>query len=236
MVGPVVEAAPFQQVPQRRPCAEPSLVATLQRLLRKSGFSRGSAVEMSGRVRTSTSWLYQAKWMLFCGWCRGRGIAPVSATVSLIVDFPVHLRHDKGLSVFAIKGYRPALNSVFALKGINLADSRPISMLIRNFSKSVRPEELCPPALGPTLVLQSLTWAPYKPLRAVDECFLAQKTLFLLVLASAKRIGELHALSHCVSRSRGWGELSFTFVAGYVTKTQDLLIFYQMYHLSVRKQ
>ena len=67
VVGPVVVAAPLQQVPQLRPCAEPSRVAALQHLLRKSGFSRGSAVEMSSSVRTSTSRLYQAKWMLFCG-------------------------------------------------------------------------------------------------------------------------------------------------------------------------
>ena len=39
VVGPVVAAAPLQQVPQRRPYAEPSRVATLQHLLRKSGFS-----------------------------------------------------------------------------------------------------------------------------------------------------------------------------------------------------
>ena len=84
--------------------------------------------------------------MLFCGWCRGRGVAPVNATVPLIVDFLVHLCPDKGLSFSAVKGYRSILNSVFALKGMDLADSRPISMLIRSFSKSVRPEELRPPA------------------------------------------------------------------------------------------
>ena len=39
VVGPVVAATPLQQVPQRRPRAEPSRVATLQRLLQKSGFS-----------------------------------------------------------------------------------------------------------------------------------------------------------------------------------------------------
>ena len=81
MVGPVVTAAPLQQVPQRRPRAEPSRMVTLQCLLPKSGFPRGSAVEMSGCVRTSTSRLYQAKWMLFCGWCCGRGVAPVNATL-----------------------------------------------------------------------------------------------------------------------------------------------------------
>ena len=78
---------------------------------------------------------------------------------------------------------------------MDLADSRPISMLIRSFSKSVRPEELRPPAWDVTLVLQSLTGAPYEPLRTSDERFLAQKTLFLLALATAKRIGELHTLS-----------------------------------------
>ena len=87
--------------------------------------------------------------------------------------------------------------------------------------KSVRPEELRPPAWDVTLVLQSLTQAPYEPLRTSGVHFLAQKTLFLLVLASAKRIGELHALSHCISHSRDWGEVSFTFVAGFVAKMQD---------------
>ena len=137
------------------------------------------------------------------------------------MDFLVHLRHDKGLSVSAVKGYRSALNSVFALKGIDLADSRPISMLITSFSKSVRPGELCPPAWDVTLVLQSLTRAPYEPLRTSDEGFLAQKMLFLLAIASAKRIGELHAFSRRISPSRDLCEVSFTFVASFVVKTQD---------------
>ena len=94
-------------------------------------------------------------------------------------------------------------------------------MLIRSFSKSVRPEELHPRAWDVTLVLQSLTRAPYEPLMTADERFLAQKTLFLLVLASAKRVGELHALSYRISHSRDWGGASFTFVASFVAKTQD---------------
>ena len=38
LVGPAVEAAPLQLLPPRRPRAEPSRVATLQRILQKSGF------------------------------------------------------------------------------------------------------------------------------------------------------------------------------------------------------
>ena len=75
--------------------------------------------------------------------------------------------------------------------------------------------------MGRRSLLQSLTRAPSKSLRSSDERFLAQKTLFLLALASTKRVGELRALSYRVSHSRGWGEVSFSFVPGFVAKMQD---------------
>ena len=81
--------------------------------------------------------------------------------------------------------------------------------------------ELRPLAWDVALVLQSLTGASYEPLRTCDERFLAQKTLFLLALALAKHISELHALSYCVSHSRGWAEVFFSFIPGFVAKTQD---------------
>ena len=188
---------------------------------RKSGFSGRAVGVLSRCLRSSTSRLYQSRWQIFCGWCRGRGVAPVNATVSVVVDFLIHLRHDKGLSVSAVKGYSSALNSILALKGWDLASSREIMMLLRNFSRSVDPVELRPPAWDIALVLQSLTGARYEPLRTCDEHFLAQKTLFLLAFPSAKRIGELQALSYHVSHSRGWGEVSFSFISGFMAKTQD---------------
>ena len=220
-VGRRHSPAPQRSPPPRRPRVETSRVATVKQLLRKSGFSRGAASNMSRCVRESTSNVYQSKWLTFCNWCCGRGVAPVNASVPLIVDFFRHLVRDKGLSVPAVRGYRASLNSVFALKGRDLAASREVSMLFRSFSKSARPERLRPPNWDVSLVLQSLTRAPYEPLRSADEHFLAQKTLFLIALASAKRIGELHALSYCVSHSRAWGEASFVFVSGFVAKTQD---------------
>ena len=205
LVGQSASAAPLQPLPPRRPCAEPSHLATLKRHFRKSGFSGRAAQVLSGCLRSSTSRLYQSKWQIFYGWCRGRGVAPVNATVPVVVDFLIHLRHDKGSSVSAVKGYNSALNSALALKGRDLASSREITMLLRSFSRSVDPVELCPPTWDIALVLQSLTGALYEPLRTCDEHFLAQKTLFLLALASAKRIGELQTLLYRVSHSRNWG-------------------------------
>ena len=54
-----------------------------------------------------------------------------------------------------------------------------------------------------------------------DECLLAQKMLFLLALASAKQVGKLHALSYHISHSRYLGEVSFSFIPGFVAKTRD---------------
>ena len=221
LLGQAAAAAPLLPVPSRHPRAEPSRVATLKRHYRKSGFSGRAARVLSGVLRESSSRLYQSRWKIFCGWCRGRSIAPVNASVPVVVDFLIHLRQDKGLSVSAVKGYCSALNSVLALKGRDLAASREITTLLRSFTRSVNPVELRPPAWDVSLVLQSLTGAPYEPLRTCEERFLAQKTLFLLALASAKRIGELHALSYRVSHTRDWGEVSFAFVTCFVAKTQD---------------
>ena len=221
LLGQAASATPLQSVPLRRPRGEASRVETLKRHYRKSGFSGRAGRVLSWVLRESSSRLYQSRWKIFCGWCRGRGVAPVNATVPVVVDFLIHLRQDKGLSVSAVKGYCSALNSVLALKGRDLAASRAITTLLRSFARSVNPVELRPPAWDVSLVLQSLTWAPYEPLRTCEERFLARKTLFLLALASAKRIGELHALSYRVSHTRDWGEVSFAFVTGFVAKTQD---------------
>ena len=102
---------------------------------------------------------------------------------------------------------------MLALKGLDLAASREITTLLRSFARSVNPVELRPPAWDVSLVLQSLMGAPYEPLRTCEEHFLAQKTLFLLALASAKRIGE------SLIPGTG-GEVSFAFVTGFVAKTQ----------------
>ena len=202
LVGQSASTASLQPLPLRCPRAEPSHVETLKRHFRKSGFSGRAAGVLSGCLKSSTSRLYQSRWQIFCGWCRGRGVAPVNTTVPVVVDFLIHLRHDKGLSVSAVKGYSFALNPVLALKGWDLASSQEITMLLRSFSRFVNLVELRPPAWDVSLVLQSLTGAPYEPLRTCEERFLAQKTLFLLALASAKHIGELHALLYRVSHSR----------------------------------
>ena len=91
------------------------------------------------------------------------------------MDFLIHLRQDKGLSVSAVKGYCSALNSVLALKGRDLAASREITTLLVVLRDRSILSSCVHLAWDVSLVLQSLTGAPYEPLRTCEERFLAQE-------------------------------------------------------------
>ena len=145
---------------------------------------------LPGCLRSSTLHLFRAQWRIFCGLCQRRGVAPVHATVPVVVVFLIHLCYDKGLSVSAVMGCGSALNLVLALKGGDLTSFWKLRCFLVGFSRTADPVELRPPAWGVALVLQSLTGAQYEPSRTCEEHFLAQETLFLLTFASAKRIGE----------------------------------------------
>ena len=96
----------------------------------------------------STARLYQSQWLSFCGWCRGRSVTPIDATIPMIVDFLIHLREDKGFSLSSLKGYCSTINSVFTLKGMDLANSKELSMLFRSFAKTCSPQDLRPSQPG----------------------------------------------------------------------------------------
>lgn len=81
--------------------------------------------------------------------------------------------------------------------------------------------DLKPPGWDVTLVLRSLTRAPYKPLQELSDRDLTLKTVFLLALALVKRVGELHRLSFDIKHSSGWGLVTLDFFPDFVAKTQN---------------
>ena len=72
-----------------------------------------------------------------------------------------------------------------------------------------------------SLVLQNLIGAPWGSYGRLKDVFLVLKALFVLGPGSAGRLGVFHAVSYLGSHSRGWSEVSFSFVPGFVAKTQD---------------
>lgn len=176
-------------------------LAVIKRGLISRGFSSAAAKRIANPNRKSTAGVYQAKWSCFSSWCSSREIDPRSASVPVVADFFTHLRDEKKLSVPTIKGYRSSLARVLSLGGTDISTSQEISALIRSFSQEIPKQSVRLPKWDLSLVLSSLRTSPYEPLVRADIKMLTFKTVFLLALASAKRVSELQGLSSAVSFS-----------------------------------
>ena len=82
-------SAPYAGSSRSPGTTEASRVESIQHILRERGFSLSIAREMSGSFRTSSADVYQGMLAIFCGWCRQRGMSPVSTTIQQIADFLV---------------------------------------------------------------------------------------------------------------------------------------------------
>ena len=113
------------------------------------------------------------------------------------------------------------LNSVFSLKGFNLAEDPVLKDLVKAFEVEVPRARVRAPSWNLDVVLRALSLAPFEPLSSASFRDLTKKTLFLVALATAKRVSELQALTHKVVWQGGDAILSY--LPEFVAKTETLL-------------
>ena len=207
------------QIPPEHPRAASSCVATFQRFARHEGFSSRVAKQLALARRRSTNLIYQQKWSIFRKWCRDKGVSVSRPTLPKIADFLLDLKKRRNLSETSIKGYRSMLAYVFRLKLPEISSSPVLKDLIRSFSTGRSSKPHLPPSWDLNKVLNSLMSSPFEPLREASLRNLTKKTLFLLSLASAKRIGEIQAISSKVAQ-RGI-DLSLSYIPEFVAKTES---------------
>ena len=118
----------------------------------------------------------------------------------------------------AVKSYRATLNHVFSLTGIGFAASLVALWMFHSFERSRPLWKIRPLNWNLSLVLWCLSWPPFKPLKLASDKHPTWK-MFLLALALAKRVSELHGLFFlcvCVHHSRGWRSCTFSFLPDFV--------------------
>ena len=119
------------------------------------------------------------------------------------------------MSLSAVKACCSMLSAVFAFKLPSLGDDLALCGLIRSSVVECPRSPLSPLAWDLDVVLKHLMSDAYEPLESQCLCTLTKKVLYLIALATAKRVGELQALSRVVPVS------GRDLVLSYVRATND---------------
>ena len=170
--------------------------------------------------RPSSRKAYQLKWQVYRQWCHSHGHSSSNPSLAKAADFLCWLHSSKHLGVSSIKGYRSMLSAVFRFQLPSLSFHPVLRDLLRSFALESAPRQLRPPAWDLTLVLRFLNTSSFEPLTEVSLRALTQKVLFLVAFATAKRVGELQAISSVVTFVRG--DACPSYVPDFVAKSESL--------------
>ncbi|KAK7910458.1 hypothetical protein WMY93_015142 [Mugilogobius chulae] len=150
---------------------------------------------IQGARAPSTIRAYSSRWRLFSSWCSERGLDPVSCPVQGVLEFLQNLlekgRAASTLAVFAsaiVTGHR-------GFAGYTARTHPLVKRFLRGALRSRPPLRRAPPCWELQVVLDGLSGPPFEPLERAEMDCLSIKTAILLALASAKRAGDLCALS-----------------------------------------
>ena len=131
---------------------------------------------------------------MYCAWCHRNGHSVSRPTIPKVADFLLYLQRSLSLSYSSIASYRLMLSGVFCFVLLELSSHFVLHDLLRSFCLE------CP--LSSSRILPCfLRGPPFEPLSSCSLRDLTQKVLFLVSLATARRVGELQAVSREVSFS-----------------------------------
>ena len=213
------QTAPLPSLSSEPPRASADRLAYLQRSAHHSGFSSAVARQLTLCRQRSTRLNYQAKWAVYRAWCHRHRHSVSRPSVSKVADFLLYLRHSLSLSYSSIASYRSMLSGVFRFILPELSSHFVLHDLLRSFRlERPLPSSRVPP-WDLLLVLRFLSGPPFEPLSSCSLRDLIQKVLFLVSLATARRVGELQAVSLDVSLSGS--DLCLSYLPEFRVKTES---------------
>ena len=209
----------FHQFHGNLRCAGADWVSHCQRSGRHFGFSARVARQLAFSRRHSTRLNYQSKWSTFRTWCHSHGHSVSCPTVPKITDFLLYFRRSLPLSYSTIASYCSMLSAAFRFVLPELSSHPVLHDLLRSFRIERPLSSSRLPTWDLLRVLSLLRGSPFEPLESCSLRDLTRKTLFLLSLATVRRVGELQAVSSAVSSSGG--DLFFSYLPEFRAKTES---------------
>ena len=169
-----------------------SRLGIVKQSLRDKQFSREVVLHVSKARRD-----YDAKWQIFHDWADQRKIDPIQATPQIVADFLTFLFSVKKCQVSTISGYRSTISNTLKYKtGYDFGSHPVLSELIKSFAKQRPVDRSLAPKWDLAFVLSHMCKAPFEPLDKASLFHLSVKTIFLVTLATARRVSEVHAFFH----------------------------------------
>lgn len=144
---------------------------------------------------SSTRTLYEHKWRVFESWCLESQAIPFQCSVAVILSFLQDLI-EKGKAFSTVKVYLAAISACHVgLDGKTVGQHPLVCRFMKGARRKLPTSRPLVPSWDLPTVLAALSCSPFEPLEQAELKMLSLKTVLLLALASAKRIGEIHALS-----------------------------------------
>ena len=117
-------------------------------------------------------------------------------TPQIVADFLTFLFSVKKCQVSTIKGYRSTISNTLKYKtGYDFGSHPVLSELIKSFAIQRPVDRSLAPKWDLAFVLSHMCKAPFESLDKASLFYLSVKTVFLVTLATARRVSEVHALS-----------------------------------------
>lgn len=176
--------------------SEIGCVAIMKSDLVGSGLSETAAARAASACRKSTIKTYDSKLKIFFEWAKDKDIDPRRASLSQIAEFFEFLFLVKNLAARSIRSYRSAIAKIHpGWDGVSVGRNTVLSDMIKAYFIERPPSRKLVPSWNLQLVLSKLCDLPFEPLCKAELKFLTLKTVFLLAMASGRRVSCLHALS-----------------------------------------
>lgn len=168
------------------------------RALIEEGLSEQVAQTIIAARSQSTYKAYEAGWTHFSRWCAGRD-DPLDPFVTDVTQILAYLDNCLKVEKLSHSTIRNRIHAIALYHRLFPLTALSRHVWVKNFLKGAH--RLCPrakdihPVWDLQLVLQSLRDVPFEPMVSGRLRWLTLKTIFIIAITSAKRVGEIQALS-----------------------------------------
>ncbi|XP_070193819.1 uncharacterized protein [Littorina saxatilis] len=206
----------------RKPAnAATSRVGVIRDSLLRAGASVSTLKLVQNAHRESTNSVYASHWSSWSKWCLENNVNPLAPRSVQLANHLAWLA-DQGGSPSSLKVRRSAIASTLRQLGHKVNLSGVISGVIKGASLKLARDKTKLPAWDVFLVLRFLASEDFEPIHLASLANVTHKTLFLVLLATARRGSEVHALSgmaNDISREKD-GSFSLRFRPNFLAKNQ----------------